>query len=63
VVEQNLAASTQNVAYSALLFLYRNVLHMEVYPPSNTTNAPSGRPGCRRCSPRVLFLVSSVSKE
>ncbi|MGV3724519.1 MAG: integron integrase [Actinomycetota bacterium] len=29
-VEQNVAASTQNVAYSALMFLYRDVLHIEL---------------------------------
>ena len=29
-VEQNVAASTQNVAFSALLFLYRDVLHIEL---------------------------------
>jgi len=29
-VEQNVAASTQNVAYSALMFLYRDVLHLEL---------------------------------
>ena len=29
-VEQNVAASTQNVAFSALLFLYREVLHIEL---------------------------------
>src|SRR5262249_10592576 len=28
--EQNVAASTQNVAFSALLFLYRDVLHIEL---------------------------------
>jgi site-specific recombinase XerD len=29
-VEQNVAASTQNVAFSALLFLYRDVLHIDL---------------------------------
>jgi integron integrase len=29
-VEQNVAASTQNVAFSALRFLYRDVLHIEI---------------------------------
>jgi len=29
-VKQNVAASPQNVAFSALLFLYRDVLHIEL---------------------------------
>jgi hypothetical protein len=29
-VERNVAASTQNVAFSALLFLYRDVLHIDL---------------------------------
>jgi len=29
-VEQNAAASTQNVVFSALLFLYRGLLHIEL---------------------------------
>jgi site-specific recombinase XerD len=29
-VEQHVAASTQNVAFSALLFLYRDVLHIDL---------------------------------
>lgn len=29
-IEQHVAASTQNVAFSALLFLYRDVLRIEL---------------------------------
>lgn len=29
-MEQNVAASTQNVAFSALSFLYRDVLHIDL---------------------------------
>lgn len=34
-VERDLAASTQNQALSALLFLYREILHREVEPPDS----------------------------
>jgi hypothetical protein len=29
-MEQNVAASTQNVSFSALLYLYRDVLHLDL---------------------------------
>jgi len=32
---ENVAASTQNQAFNALLFLYRNVLHIELDVPIN----------------------------
>jgi integron integrase len=38
-VEQNVAASTQNVAFSALLFLYRDVLHVELPAIENVERA------------------------
>ena len=40
--EQNVAASTQNVARNALLFLYREVLHIEL--PPLTGVEPARRP-------------------
>jgi integron integrase len=38
-VEKQVAASTQNQALSAILFLYRNVLHKEVAMPSKIVSA------------------------
>ena len=38
-VEKRVAASTQNQALSALVFLYRNVLHQELELPIQTTRA------------------------
>jgi integron integrase len=38
-VDQNVAASTQNVAFNALLFLYRNVLEMEFPDISDVVRA------------------------
>ncbi|MBE7556346.1 MAG: integron integrase [Anaerolineales bacterium] len=38
-VHENVAASTQNQAYSALLFLYREVLHLELVGPINALRA------------------------
>lgn len=46
--EREVAASTQNQALSALLFLYKEVLGQ--YLPWRTgSSAPSARRGCRRC--------------
>src|SRR4029450_13648315 len=44
-VDGNVAASTQNQALSALLFLYREVLDQEV-PGSTTWGGPGDRAGC-----------------
>jgi len=43
-VEGNVAASTQNVAFSALLFLYRNVLETELQLDPGTVRAKRPRP-------------------
>jgi hypothetical protein len=53
-VDGNVAASTQNQALSALLFLYREVLDQEV-PGSTPWCEPGGRSGCRSCSPARRF--------
>jgi integron integrase len=37
--DENVAASTQNQAFNALLFLYRNVLHIELDVPINALRA------------------------
>jgi len=42
-VDGNVAASTQNVAFSALLFLYRNVLESELYLDPGTVRAKRPR--------------------
>jgi hypothetical protein len=55
-VQDKVAASTQNQALSALLFLYRVVLERDL-PWSTTWSAPGARPGfpwsspARRCGP------------
>lgn len=41
--EGNVSASTQNQAYSALLFLYRNVLHIELTGPILALHAKRGQ--------------------
>ncbi len=38
-VDKNLAASTQNQAFSAILFLYRNVLHQDLQAPIDALRA------------------------
>ena len=43
------AASTQNQALSALLFLYRSVLGVELPWLDSMVRARSGRCGCRWC--------------
>ena len=45
-VDGQVAASTQNQALSALLFLYRDVLEVDL-PGSTGSCAPSARSGCR----------------
>ena len=40
---RNVAASTQNQAFNALLFLYRNVLQIELGDMGNTVRAKRGR--------------------
>ena len=42
-VHGHVSASTQNQAFSALLFLYRDVLGIEARRASTTPSAPSGR--------------------
>jgi len=42
-VEQNVAASTQNQAFSALLFLYRQVLHKDLDGPIDALRASKPR--------------------
>ena len=47
-VKRQVAASTQNQALAALLFLYKNV-PKEDYPGSRTWNGPSGRRAFHSC--------------
>jgi hypothetical protein len=49
-VDGKVAASTQNLALSSLLFLYKDVLDVEL-PWCRTSRARRSRAGCRRCSP------------
>ncbi len=49
-VVSNVSASTQNQALQALLFLYRQVLGMELPWVANVTRGDAGRSGCRWCS-------------
>lgn len=42
-VEKNVAASTQNQALSALLFLYRHVLHIEIEFPTDIVRAEKSK--------------------
>jgi len=59
-VEGNVAASTQNQALSALLFLYREVLGQDCRG-STTWCGRSGRRGFRSCSPdEVRILLSQI---
>ena len=46
--ERHVAASTQNQALSALLFLYQKVLDQDL-PGSRTWSGRSGRFACRSC--------------
>ena len=48
-VEQRLSASTQNQAFCAVLFLYREVLQMEVGGIAQMPREPACRFGCRWC--------------
>ena len=48
--EANVSASTQNQAFNALLFLYRNVLHVELDVTIHTLRAKRGNTYLR-CSP------------
>ena len=41
--EGNVSASTQNQAFNALLFLYRNVLHIELDAPFHALRAKRGQ--------------------
>jgi hypothetical protein len=45
---RRVSASTQNQALSALLFLYRSVLHIEIGP---IENVPRAHAGSRTCCP------------
>ena len=47
-VEGQVAASTQNVALQALVFLYRDVLK-QPFPALKTSNMPGNRDGCPSC--------------
>jgi site-specific recombinase XerD len=47
-VNQHVSASTQNQALQALIFLYRQVLEIEL-PGSETLRALAGPSGCRSC--------------
>ena len=49
-VDRNVAASTQNQALSAILFLYKEVLEQDIGWLDNV-NGPSVPPGCRSSSP------------
>jgi hypothetical protein len=46
-VERNVSASTQNLALSANLFLYREVLQKRPCPGWTAWSAPRSPPGCR----------------
>jgi len=54
-VKQNVAPSTQNQALSALLFLYRNVLHIEL-----TGHIDAVRAQLQPCSHTGPFTVSAA---
>jgi hypothetical protein len=48
-VEGQVAASTQNVACNALLFLYRDILEMELPPIEGVLRAKRPARVCRLC--------------
>lgn len=59
-VDGNVAASTQNQALSALLFLYREVLEHDLPWLDNVVRAKA-HSGCRWCSPGPTCAPSSRS--
>ena len=56
---QHVAASTQNQAFSALLFLYMARSWRRSLPASSTSFAPRGLSGCPWCSPETRWRASS----
>lgn len=48
-IERNVAASTQNLALAAILFLYREVLQVELPWLENVTRARKSRFVCLQC--------------
>ncbi len=55
-VEKNVSASTQNQALSAILFLYRHVLHQEIQFPTDLV-----RPEKSRILPTVLTHAEALA--
>jgi hypothetical protein len=57
--DENVAATTQNQAFNALLFLYRNLLYIELDAPIHAlrANAPNI---CSRNSPKMKLLACSA---
>lgn len=59
--DANVAASTQNQALAALLFLYREVLQIELERPVDALRAPTSPSHFRRSSPRKKCCKSSTA--